>query len=40
MNKTLATAVLIIIEAVIEELAERIKQRKQTNATRRSKSEE
>jgi hypothetical protein len=32
MNKSLATAVLIIIEAVIEELAERIKHRKQRNA--------
>jgi hypothetical protein len=31
MNKTLATAVLIIIEAGIEELAERIKKRRRRN---------
>ena len=32
MNKTLATAVFIIIEAGIEELIERIKQRRRRNA--------
>jgi hypothetical protein len=40
MNKTMATAVLVIIEAVIVELAEWFKRRKQSSASGRSKSKD